>query len=52
MVGNDVDDDMVVKEMGMGVFLLPACLINSSNKNISEYPNGDFDDLLKFISEN
>ena len=52
MVGNDVDDDMVVKEMGMGVFLLPACLINNSNKDISEYPNGDFDDLLKFISEN
>ncbi len=49
MVGNDVDDDMVARELGMQVFLLTDCLINAKNADISAYPNGGFDDLLAFI---
>lgn len=49
MVGNDVTEDMVAKELGMKVFLLPADLINKENKDISEYPHGDFADLLAYI---
>ena len=51
MVGNDVKEDMVAKELGMKVFLLTDCLINSSNEDISEYPNGGFSDLLDFIKK-
>jgi len=51
MVGNDVTEDMMTKEMGMQVFLLTGSLINKENKDISEYPNGDFEDLLAYIDE-
>lgn len=50
MIGNDVDEDMVAQELGIKVFLLTDCLINKSDKDISVYPNGGFDQLLDFIS--
>ena len=49
MVGNDVDDDMVATNLGMKVFLLTDCLINTKNADISVFPHGGFDDLLSFI---
>ena len=52
MVGNDVTEDMMTKDMGMQVFLLTGSLINKDNKDISEYPNGGFDELLAYIDEN
>ena len=52
MVGNDVTEDMVAKTIGMKVFLLTDCLINKAEKDISEYPNGNFDQLMVFIQNN
>ena len=49
MVGNDVTEDMVAQTLGMQVFLLTDCLINSQQKDISAYPNGGFPELLEFI---
>lgn len=49
MVGNDVSDDMPAENIGMKVFLLTTCLINKENKDISAYPHGDFDDLMRYI---
>ena len=49
MVGNDVSEDMVAREMGMKVFLLTDCLINSKKKDISEYPQGGFKELSDYI---
>lgn len=49
MVGNDVTEDMVVATMGMKVFLLTDCLINKEKKDISEYPNGSFAELLAYV---
>ena len=49
MVGNDVGDDMVAKDLGMEVFLLTDCLINKSKTSITQYPNGSFDDLERFL---
>lgn len=49
MVGNDVQEDMVAKNLGMEVFLLTDCLINRDNTDISIFPNGNLEDLLKFI---
>ena len=44
---NNLKQDL--EELGMKVFLLPADLINKVGKDISQYPQGDLTDLLKFI---
>lgn len=49
MVGNDVREDMIAESLGMKVFLLTDCLINRDGKDISVYPNGNFDDLIAFV---
>lgn len=51
MVGNDVSEDMIARELGMGVFLLKNHIINKNDKDISEYPNGYYEDLLGFLGE-
>ena len=48
MVGNDVSDDMVARELGMQVFLLTDCLINPKNADIEQFPHGDFSALTEF----
>lgn len=47
MVGNDIAEDMVTKELGMEVFLLTDCLINKKGEDISVYPHGGFPELRK-----
>lgn len=49
MVGNDVQEDMVARMLGMEVFLLTDCIINRDGTDISRFPNGGFDDLLAFL---
>ncbi len=49
MVGNDVDDDMAARTLGMDVFLLTDCLINKSGKDTDEFPNGSFPQLQDYI---
>ncbi len=51
MVGNDTEDDMSARDAGMQVFLLPQYLLNPKNKDISQYPNGSYQDLIKYIKE-
>ena len=45
MVGNDVSEDMIARELGMKVFLLTDCLINKEEKDIDLYPHGSFGEL-------
>ena len=49
MVGNDADEDMVARELGMDVFLLTDCLLNRKNREISQYPQGGFDKLMEYL---
>lgn len=49
MVGNDAVEDMIAETLGMKVFLLTDCLINTKNKDISHYPSGSFPELLNYI---
>lgn len=50
MVGNDVVEDIqAAKSVGMNVFLITDTIINKNNDDISKYPNGNFDDLMKWI---
>lgn len=51
MVGNDVGEDMIARELGMQVFLLTDCLINKHSADIHLYPHGNFDALLKWIGD-
>lgn len=51
MVGNDVGEDMIAKNLGMQVFLLTDCLINKTDKNITDFPHGSFPELKSFIEE-
>ena len=51
MVGNDTDEDMIAAALGMKVFLLTDNLINRSGKDISTYPHGSFDELVKYVKE-
>ena len=50
MVGNDAKEDTAVEALGIPVFLLTDCLINSDGRDITKYPNGSFDELLEFIN--
>lgn len=52
MVGNDVEEDMVAETVGMKVFLLTDCLISRAGRDISCYPNGDFQALKRYLEEN
>lgn len=49
MVGNDVGEDMVARELGMKVFLLTDCIINKDGRDISQYPHGSFPELMDYI---
>lgn len=51
MVGNDVTEDMVAQNVGMRVFLMTACLLNKQGKDISEFRQGSFEQLLEYIDE-
>lgn len=51
MVGNDVGEDMIARELGMDVFLVEKHLINKNDIDITQYPHGNFDDLVAYISK-
>ncbi|MBO5224423.1 MAG: HAD family hydrolase [Clostridia bacterium] len=51
MVGNDVGEDMITKNLGMKVFLLTPNLINKNNEDITIYPHGGYDELLEFLDK-
>ena len=51
MVGNDVSEDMIAGQLGIRTFLLTDSIINKENKDIRQYPNGSFPELLNFIRE-
>lgn len=52
MVGNDVAEDMIpAASLGMKVFLITDCLINTPNADINDYPHGSFDALNAYLTE-
>ena len=50
MVGNNVQEDMVAREVGMEVFLMTDCLLNPENADVTSYPRGSFPELDAFIA--
>lgn len=51
MVGNDAEEDTAAEKLGMKVFLLTDCLINKKGRDITAYPHGGFEELIKYIEE-
>ena len=51
MVGNDVDEDMVSRQLGMQVFLLTDCVINRKHTDLAQFPHGGFEELMEFIEK-
>ena len=51
MVGNDVREDMVAKELGMDVFLITDYMLNVENRDINEYPHGSWLDFEEYIKK-
>ena len=51
MVGNDAEEDTAAEKLGITVFLLTDCLINKKERDISAYPHGGFEELLKYTEE-
>ena len=49
MVGNDVQEDMIARDIGMQVFLLTDSLINRTGEDIANYPHGSFEELAAII---
>lgn len=49
MVGNDVGEDMITQDLGMKVFLVTRNIINKKGEDISVYPHGVLEDVLKYI---
>lgn len=49
MVGNDMNEDMVVSQIGIDTYLLTDCLINRDGKDITQFKNGDFKSLLEYL---
>lgn len=49
MVGNDVGEDMVARQLGMEVFLLTDCLIDRTGEDLSQYRRGGFPELLELL---
>jgi len=50
MIGNDVEEDMIARELGMQVFLLTDCMINKQGTDISAYPHGGFPELEAYLN--
>ena len=49
MIGNDTRDDFSAHALGIPVFILTECLINTSGVNLEDYPHGGFDELKAYI---
>lgn len=50
MVGNDVEEDMIARTVGMDVFLLTDCLINKKDRALTAFPRGSFRELRDYVN--
>ena len=51
MIGNDIDEDMIIAKLGVETFLVTDCLINRSGKSLDMFTHGDFNALEKYLEE-
>ena len=51
MVGNDTIDDTAAAEVGMKVFLVTDCLVDSKARGVGDFPNGSFSEMVKYLEQ-
>lgn len=51
MIGNDIQEDVAAKSIGIDVFLVTDCLINTKDVDITDIPRGSFEDIRKYIEQ-
>lgn len=51
MIGNDVEEDLVVQGLGMEVYLVTDCLINEKHLPLESYRKGSLEDLYAYCEE-
>lgn len=51
MIGNDVDEDCCVMDLGMDCYLVTDCLENKNQLDISAYPHGNFTQLMDYLKQ-
>ena len=49
MIGNDTRDDFCALPLGIPVFVLTECLINTEGVDLNDYPHGGFAELTEYI---
>lgn len=49
MVGNDTTDDGSAKKVGMKVFILTDCLLETNGVRADNFPHGGYDELLELV---
>lgn len=51
MVGNDATEDLCAAKLGIDVFMLKECLINTKNIDLSDYKKGTWETFSEYISD-
>ncbi|NCC13863.1 MAG: HAD family hydrolase [Spirochaetia bacterium] len=51
MIGNDVGEDLVARQLGMQVYLVTDCLINEEEVSLEPFHKGRLSDLYRFCEE-
>ena len=51
MVGNDVQEDISVAQLGMDVFLVTDDLINSTGEDSSHFPQGNRQEMVHYLQQ-
>jgi FMN phosphatase YigB (HAD superfamily) len=51
MVGNDVDEDMIVETLGMDTYLITDCIKNKNNQDIQSFKQGSLKDFYEFLRQ-
>ena len=51
MIGNDAREDTAAAQIGIPVFLVTDCLLNQHGLDISAFPQGNWEDCVKYIDE-
>ena len=51
MIGNDVQEDLISKQLGLTTFLVTDCLLNRKEEEIITDYQGSLSDLLEFIKK-
>lgn len=51
MIGNDLEEDMIINKLGVDTFLLTECVVNYDEEKAKDIKKGKYVDLFKIIEE-